>query len=119
MIEVLPAPVAPTSATLWPGSTVKSISDKTGGPVPVGERHSLEADAAFHGGGAHGVGFGLSTSGFVSSRPKMRSEAAIAACSTLNFSERSEIGRQKRSEYWMKATSAPSVSPPASTCAPP
>ena len=35
----------------------------------------------------------------------MRSEEAIAACSMLNFSERSEIGRQKRSEYWMKATS--------------
>ena len=39
----------------------------------------------------------------------MRSETAIAACRMLNFSERSEIGRQKRSEYWMKATSAPSV----------
>ena len=45
----------------------------------------------------------------------MRSEAAIAACSTLNFSDRSEIGRQKRSEYWMKATSTPRVSPPART----
>ena len=49
----------------------------------------------------------------------MRSDAAIAACSTLNFSERSEIGRQKRSEYWMNATSAPSVRLPASTPAPP
>ncbi len=49
----------------------------------------------------------------------MRSEAAIAACSTLNFSERSEIGRQKRSEYWMNATSTPSVSAPESTCEPP
>ena len=49
----------------------------------------------------------------------MRSEAAIAACSTLNFSDRSEIGRQKRSEYWMKATSTPSVTAPASTCEPP
>ena len=29
MIEVLPAPVAPTMATLFPGSTVKSISDRT------------------------------------------------------------------------------------------
>ena len=49
----------------------------------------------------------------------MRSEAAMAACSTLNFSDRSEIGRQKRSEYWMNATSTPRVSPPARTFPPP
>ena len=49
----------------------------------------------------------------------MRSEEAIAACSMLYFSERSEIGRQKRSEYWMKATSAPSVRPARITSPPP
>ncbi len=49
----------------------------------------------------------------------MRSEAAIAAWRMLNFSERSEMGRQNRSEYWMKATSTPRVSPPASTFPPP
>ncbi len=43
----------------------------------------------------------------------------MAACRMLNFSERSEIGRQKRSEYWMKATSAPSVTVPVSTSPPP
>ena len=118
MIEVLPAPVAPTSATLWPGSTVKSISDKTGGPSPYANDTPSKPTRPSTAAGRT-ASFGLSTSGFVSSRPKMRSEAAIAACSTLNFSERSEIGRQKRSEYWMKATSAPSVRPPATTCAPP
>jgi len=46
---------------------------------------------------------GPTTSAFASRRPKMRSEAAIAAWRMLNFSDRSEIGRQNRSEYWMNA----------------
>src|ERR1051326_3882280 len=37
-----------------------------------------------------------------SSRPKMRSEEAIAACRMLNFSDMSLIGRKKGCEYWMK-----------------
>jgi hypothetical protein len=49
----------------------------------------------------------------------MRSEEAMAACRMLNFSERSEMGRQNRSEYWMKATRAPRVSVPAITRHPP
>ena len=49
----------------------------------------------------------------------MRSELAMAACTMLNFSDRSEMGRQKRSEYWMKATSTPRVTPPARTWPPP
>jgi hypothetical protein len=49
----------------------------------------------------------------------MRSDDAMAACKMLNFSERSEIGRQRRSEYSMKATSAPRVSVPARTRPPP
>ena len=49
----------------------------------------------------------------------MRSEEAIAACSTLNFSDRSEIGRQNRSEYWMNATRTPRVSAPDRTSVPP
>ena len=36
----------------------------------------------------------------------------MADCSRLNFSEMSLIGRKKRCEYWMKATSVPSVSAP-------
>ena len=43
----------------------------------------------------------------------------MAAWRMLNFSERSEMGRQKRSEYWMKATSAPRVRVPAITRQPP
>ena len=58
---------------------------------------------------------GACTSSGVSSRAKIRSDDAIACCRMLNFSERSEMGRQKRSEYWTKATSAPRVSAPVST----
>ena len=37
----------------------------------------------------------------------------------LNFSEMSLIGRKNRCEYWMNATSDPSVSSLAITCPPP
>ena len=47
-----------------------------------------------------------------SSSLKIRSDEAIAACRTLNFSDMSLIGRKKRCEYWRNATSAPSVSVP-------
>ena len=49
----------------------------------------------------------------------MRSDEAIADCSTLNFSDMSLIGRKKRCEYCTKATSAPSVSVCWSTLPPP
>ena len=50
---------------------------------------------------------------------KIRSDEAIADCSTLNFSDMSLIGRKKRCEYWRNATSAPSVSVRRSTLPPP
>ncbi len=49
----------------------------------------------------------------------MRSDEAIADCSTLNFSDMSLIGRKKRCEYCRNATSAPIVSVLRSTLAPP
>ena len=49
----------------------------------------------------------------------MRSDDAIAACSRLNFSDMSLIGRKKRCEYCRNATSEPSVSVPAITQPPP
>ena len=55
----------------------------------------------------------------VSSSVKMRSDDAIAPCSTLNFSDRSLIGRKNRCEYCRKATSDPSVSASRSTQPPP
>ena len=39
----------------------------------------------------------------------MRSDDAIAPCSTLNFSDMSMIGRKKRCAYITNATSEPSV----------
>ena len=49
----------------------------------------------------------------------MRSDDAIAACSTLNFSDMSLIGRKKRCEYCRNATSEPSVSVSCSAQPPP
>ena len=54
-----------------------------------------------------------------SSSLKIRSDEAIADCRTLNFSDMSLIGRKKRCEYCRNATSAPSVSAPVMTLAPP
>ncbi len=55
----------------------------------------------------------------VSSSAKMRSDEAIAPCSTLNFSDMSLIGRKKRCEYCRNATSDPSVSASCTTQPPP
>ena len=55
----------------------------------------------------------------VSSNVKMRSEEAIAAWRTLNFSDMSLIGRKNRCEYWRNATSDPSVSVPCIVQPPP
>ena len=50
---------------------------------------------------------------------KIRSDEAIAACMTLNFSDMSLIGRKNRVEYCMNATSAPSDSAFRRTADPP
>src|SRR5882672_1742710 len=55
----------------------------------------------------------------VSSSAKIRSDEAIAPCSTLNFSDMSLIGLKKRDEYCRKATSEPSVTRCCSTHPPP
>ncbi len=55
----------------------------------------------------------------MSSSVKIRSDDAIAACSTLNFSDMSLIGRKKRCEYCRNATSDPSVSVPSIVQPPP
>ena len=135
MIVVFPAPVAPTRATDRPGATSKLTSrsvqpssagaaaaaaagEAAGAPPAYVNQTSSNATRPSTAAGRAAAG-GLTTSAFVSRRPKMRSDEAIAACSTLNFSERSEIGRQNRSEYWMKATRTPMVSAPERTSAPP
>ena len=55
----------------------------------------------------------------VSSSVKMRSEAAIAACRMLNFSDRSVIGWKNRREYCRNATSTPSDTTPSFAQPPP
>ncbi len=67
---------------------------------------------------ARGAG-GLCSSAGVSSSLKTRSLAAIAACRMLYFSLRSWMGRKKRWEYWIKATSTPIVTALRSTPNPP
>ncbi|MND00508.1 hypothetical protein D3C83_191500 [compost metagenome] len=54
-----------------------------------------------------------------SSSLKIRSDDAMAACITLNLSDMSLMGRKNRCAYCRNATSAPSVSVPASTVMPP
>jgi hypothetical protein len=54
-----------------------------------------------------------------SSSLKIRSDDAMAACSTLNFSDMSLIGRKNRCEYWRNATSSPKVSAPLRMLRPP
>ena len=86
----------------------------------VAERHVVEHDVPVRRlwpRGRPAPGSVMTTA--VSSSVKIRSEEAIAACRRLNFSDRSLIGRKNRCEYWMNATSAPSVSAPAMTRPPP
>jgi hypothetical protein len=55
----------------------------------------------------------------VSSSEKIRSDDAMAAWRTLNFSDMSLIGLKKRCAYWRNATSEPSVSVLSSVQPPP
>ena len=61
---------------------------------------------------------GVNSTG-VSSSVKIRSDAAIAACRMLNFSDRSLIGWKKRREYCRNATSTPTLTTPSSAQPPP
>ena len=139
MIVDLPAPVAPTMPTRSPGRTSNDTSRSTLVLAVVGERHVVEDDVAARAvrtaardrrrrterlrSGARipdpDVESGDSILTGVSSSLKMRSDEAIAACRTLNFSDMSLIGRKKRCEYCRNATSAPSVSVPCSVQPPP
>ena len=116
MMVVFPAPVAPTNATRWPGSIAKETSRRTGSPSTYSNVTCSNAilPALARRGSA---GVWISTG--VSINAKIRSEEAMAACSTLNFSDMSLIGRKKRCEYSRNATSDPSVSVPLCTQPPP
>ena len=48
MIVLLPLPVAPSSATVWPGCATKLTSFSTGAPPEIAERHILELDLALN-----------------------------------------------------------------------
>src|SRR5207237_1190512 len=139
---VLPEPVAPTIPTRSPGRTSNVIPLRTqfggvftvedaeeaedaedgsslGAPLSYANQTSSNRMCPSAGAGRRvGCAGGAIAIGSSSSL-KIRSDDAIADCRTLNFSDMSLIGRKKRCEYWMKATSAPSVSVPRRTFAPP
>ena len=112
MSVVLPAPVWPTTATVSPGSMREAHVPQHPVLVLVGEPDVVELDArGARRGRGRGRGAAIARLG-VSSSLKMRSEDAMADCRMLYFSLRSWMGRKKRSPYWKKATTTPSVSAP-------
>src|SRR2546430_279106 len=111
MIEVFPAPVAPTIATLSPAAIVKSTSRSTQSPslyakLTLSKRTSPRTCASSRGCGGSTIVAGVSSS------RNTRSDDAIAACMMLYFSDRSRIGRKNCSRSCQKASSVPIVIAP-------
>ncbi len=107
-------------ADALPGSTTNDTSRSDELLAVVREPHVIELDPPARRRAWRRTGdAGVTTAGVVSSTVKMRSEAAIAACMMLNFSDRSEIGWKNRREYCRNATSTPSETTPSSAHPPP
>ena len=114
MIEVFPAPVAPTIATLSPALIVKSTSRRTQSPS-LYANETLRKPISPR---TCGSSIGCSGSWMferVSRSRKTRSEEAIAACMMLYFSDRSRIGWKNWFSSCQNATSVPSVRFPPTT----
>jgi hypothetical protein len=79
----LPAPVAPTMATFWPGGIVKSTPRSTHLLADVREPHFVEADLAAHLGQFATAPGASRTSSGSSRMPKMRSAEAMAPWSIV------------------------------------
>ena len=120
---VLPAPVAPTSATRSPDVTVNEQSRSTQSSSAYANQTSRNSTAARGGApsGRRGIrpAPGFRMAGSTSSSPKIRSEEAMAACMTAYFAPRSRMGRKNRFVYSMNATSPPKVSIPRQIWPPP
>ena len=111
MIEVFPAPVAPTMATLSPAEIVKFTSRRTQSPslyakLTLSKRTSPRTCASSRGCGGSTIVAGVSSS------RNTRSDDAMAACMMLYFSDRSRIGRKNCSRSCQKASSVPIVIAP-------
>src|SRR5437867_8963531 len=103
MMDVLPAPVAPTMATFSPSAMWNETSFNTQLPGSYANqtlRNSISPRMRLRLDGA-----ALSRTAGRSSRIwKIRSELAIACCMMLYFSLRSRIGWKNRSTYCRNAT---------------
>ncbi len=89
----LPAPVAPTSATVRPGGTWNETPFRISSPFLYEKRTSSNATSPRRGPGGATGSAGAVIAGCASRSWKIRSEEAIAACRMLYFSERSMSGR--------------------------
>ena len=104
---VLPAPVGPTMAIVWPGSATRLTSLSTGWSGTYSALTWSNSTRPLIGG--IGTAPGASCrSGTVSSRPKMRSPPAMALWMFDHSTEICAIGWLKRCVYAMNATITPS-----------
>ena len=99
---VLPAPVAPTIATLVPAGILKLTPLSTGSFGLYAKWTSLNSISPTTLPNVLGLA-GSTTVGCSSSSMNTRSAAAIAACMMLYFSAMSRIGWKAMSVYWKKA----------------
>ena len=102
MIVVLPAPVAPTNATLPLGSTRKETSFRIqSSPWYANQTFSKTTEPFSLAGAAarlasHTLVSGSSTPGLVSISARKRSVEAIDDCITEYFADKSRRGKKKR-----------------------
>ena len=107
-MELLPAPVWPTSATRLAGPhvQVEARAARLAG-FAVAEAHALEADLARAARGTGSVAV-CTTTGSASISAKTRSTAARPACTWLQKDDRLMSGKKKASMLWMNRNQAPS-----------
>ena len=115
---VLPAPVGPTIATVWPGSATSdrcSISRRSGEYENVTSSNTTRPAI---GGGSAGTG-GSGDCSSVSSSSSTRSSEAMPDWNTFIIDASWVSGIEKLREYWMNAWTSPTVIAPLDTRSPP
>src|SRR4029079_52241 len=115
---VLPAPVGPTMATVWPGSATSdsdSMSGRSGSYENVTSRNSTRPRTG--GGLSLATGSGICSS--ASRNSTTRSNDAMPDWHTFIIDANCVSGIEKLREYWMNAWMSPTVSAPLATRSPP
>jgi len=125
MMVVLPAPVGPTMATIWPGSARRLTPSSTGSPGLYSAQTSSNSTKPVIGGISMASGLSVKSGG-VSRMPKMRSPPAIPFWMLVHITEIWAIGWLMRCTYCRKVMIRPSeivapasVPSPVSNTAPP